>query len=103
MPLWPTWAALAPDGRAGYVARGRVRLLAGDAAGAITDYDGAAKVDRTIECAVRFSDLGCTPDGTCEFVVVLKTDAGELERWPRDGLLSLDVPSDTYELDHWQA
>lgn len=61
----------------------------------------AARVHTVVECAVPFLLLGFSPGSVCEFVLVVQRDEKELERWPRDGLLPLDVPSDTFELDHW--
>jgi len=60
-----------------------------------------ARVHTVVECAVPFLLLGFSPGTVCEFVLVVRRDGKELERWPRDGLLALDVPSDTFELDHW--
>jgi len=60
-----------------------------------------ARADAVVECAIPLLLLGFAPGSSCEFVLVVERDEVEVERWPRDGLLSFDVPTDTFELDHW--
>lgn len=60
-----------------------------------------AQADAIIECSVPFMALGFAPGSIVDFVLVVHRDGAEIERWPRDGLLSFDVPSSAYELDHW--
>ena len=70
-----------------------------------TRFKGRAqcKYEAVLECSLPLITAGFAPGTECEFVVVVEIDAEEIERWPRDGLLSMDVPSDTYELEHWSV
>jgi alpha-amylase/alpha-mannosidase (GH57 family) len=61
----------------------------------------AARVGTIVECSIPFILLGTPPGTTCEFLVSVEVNGEEIERWPRDGILSFDVPTDTFELDHW--
>ncbi|HNZ40065.1 MAG TPA: hypothetical protein PKN69_11080, partial [Candidatus Latescibacteria bacterium] len=54
-----------------------------------------------VECAVPFLLLGSVPETLVEFVVSVRQQGNEIERWPRDGVLAFDVPTDTFELEHW--
>ena len=57
--------------------------------------------ESTLECAVPLMAIGANPGSPLEFVVVVQRCGNEIERWPRDGLLALDIPTSTYDLDHW--
>ena len=59
--------------------------------------------ENVIECALPLMAAGFAPGTQCEFVVAADEDGNEVERWPRDGLLAVEAPSETYELDHWSA
>ncbi|HPU85586.1 MAG TPA: glycoside hydrolase family 57 protein [Candidatus Latescibacteria bacterium] len=54
-----------------------------------------------VECAVPFLLLGAAPGTRVEFVLSVRQGDNEIERWPRDGVLAFDVPTDTFELEHW--
>jgi len=58
-------------------------------------------VGRIIELAIPFSELDAKPGQKVEFSVVVCRDGQELERWPRNGAISVEVPSDSYEEEQW--
>lgn len=57
--------------------------------------------DRVIECSAPFASLGYKPGDTVEFVLVVRENGNEIERWPRDSFLSFDLPTADYDLEHW--
>ena len=59
--------------------------------------------DDVIECALPLMAAGFAPGTQCEFIIAVEADGSEVERWPRDGLLAVEAPSEEYELDHWSA
>ncbi len=62
-----------------------------------------ARANSVIECAVPLTHLGYDAGAIAECAVIVRRDENEIERWPRDGLLSIEIPSDAYELNHWSA
>lgn len=58
-------------------------------------------VGRIIELAVPFSELNAKPGQKVEFSIVVCRDGQELERWPRSGAISVEVPSETYKEEQW--
>ncbi|MFA4857941.1 MAG: glycoside hydrolase family 57 protein [Candidatus Margulisiibacteriota bacterium] len=69
--------------------------------------DGAEKelqlfaVGRIIEAAIPFADLAAQPGDSIEFSVSILKHGEELERWPRDSMLNVVVPSENYALEQW--
>ncbi len=77
------------------------RLLRGEevVAGSRTE----AAVDRIIEMAVRFADLGLQPGDALHFFAELHSGGGSLDRAPREGTIDMTVPSTDFERVMWQV
>ncbi len=58
-------------------------------------------VGKIIELAVPFADIGVQPGEEVQFCVAVMKDGNELERWPRGGVISLKMPTASYELEQW--
>jgi len=58
-------------------------------------------VGRIIEMGIPFPDLEARPSQLVELVVVVYKDGQELERWPRGGVITVTVPTETYEQEQW--
>jgi alpha-amylase/alpha-mannosidase (GH57 family) len=71
--------------------------------GRVDRIDGEASIGQVFECAIPLLSLGLPPGSACEFLVSVTKKDEILERWPLDGVLIVEIPSDAYELDHWSA
>jgi len=56
-----------------------------------------------VELAVPFKDLGAQAQDGLRFWISLKSGDKELERCPRQGPISLEVPDAAFESRMWQA
>jgi len=60
-------------------------------------------VGRIIEIGLSFSDIAINlGDDACVSVIIGK-DGGELERWPRGGLICFSAPTEDYEARFWKV
>ena len=60
---------------------------------------GAGKI---IELSIPFQDLGIQPRERVQFFVQVQKEELELERYPRSGYLSFQIPDRDFESIHWQ-
>jgi alpha-amylase/alpha-mannosidase (GH57 family) len=60
-------------------------------------------IDRIVELAVPFRDLGFTRGDEVGFYLQVKTGTMEWERHPRGGYISFVVPGEDFELQRWTA
>jgi alpha-amylase/alpha-mannosidase (GH57 family) len=60
-------------------------------------------VDRILEAAVPFEDLGLAADATVQMVVEAFLKKQSVDRAPQEGVLELTVPSPDFERIMWQA
>lgn len=60
-------------------------------------------IDRIIELAVSFRDLGFAKGEEICFYVQVKDGELELERHPPGGYISLSVPDEDFEIERWNA
>ncbi|MDD4179634.1 MAG: glycoside hydrolase family 57 protein [Candidatus Margulisbacteria bacterium] len=58
-------------------------------------------VGRIIELGIPFSYLDAQPGQRVEFYIVVNKDGQEVERWPRNGGITVTVPTETYEEEQW--
>jgi hypothetical protein len=58
-------------------------------------------LDKIIELAVPFADIGANPGDEVQFFITVLKDDNELERWPRGGVISLKAPTESYESEQW--
>jgi alpha-amylase/alpha-mannosidase (GH57 family) len=60
-------------------------------------------VGKIVEAGIPFAALGAGPGGKIEFAVVVSRAGQEIERWPRDGAITVNLPTEDFELDHWSV
>jgi alpha-amylase/alpha-mannosidase (GH57 family) len=60
-------------------------------------------VGKIVELGIPFSDLCAGPGDRVGFVVVISKDGLELERWPKDGMIAVNVPTENYEQEQWSV
>ncbi|MFH1238816.1 MAG: glycoside hydrolase family 57 protein [bacterium] len=60
-------------------------------------------VDKIIELAIPFSDLGLKSDDKVKLALIVKKDNIEIERWPYRSIISFTVPGENYILDYWSV
>ena len=60
-------------------------------------------VGRIIEMAIPFPDLGVEAGQKVEFAVVIYKGGQELERWPKDGSITVTAPTVDFELENWSV
>ena len=77
-----------------------LKLLDGD--GASTPLDSFA-LDRILEAAVRFEDLGLKPDDEFEFAVEVTRDGAVAQRAPETSTIRLTAPTSDFERVMWQV
>jgi hypothetical protein len=58
-------------------------------------------VGKIVETAIPFADLLAQPGDSIEFSVSILKHGEELERWPRDSMLNIVVPSEDYAMEQW--
>ncbi|MBI5167263.1 MAG: hypothetical protein HY998_05920 [candidate division NC10 bacterium] len=64
---------------------------------------GEAAAGDIIELAIPFERLEASPDQEVQFIVSVKGQGQELERWPPWGYLSFRVPTEDFEATMWQV
>jgi alpha-amylase/alpha-mannosidase (GH57 family) len=77
------------------------RLLKGEelVAGSHTE----SAIDRVIEMAVRFADLGVQPGDAIHFFAELQCAGASIDRAPREGTIDMTVPATDFERVMWQV
>jgi alpha-amylase/alpha-mannosidase (GH57 family) len=60
-------------------------------------------VRKTIEIAVPFEDLLAKPGSEIQFTIVVEKEGNEMERWPRGGVISFKVPTESFEMEQWSV
>ncbi len=60
-------------------------------------------INKIIEVALSFNDLGIKAKETVNMMLVVKKEDIEIERWPHKGIISLSVPDKDYILDYWNV
>ncbi|MBI5700759.1 glycoside hydrolase [Candidatus Saganbacteria bacterium] len=58
-------------------------------------------MNKIIEVGVSFSDIEAKAGDMVQFSVIIEKNGNELERWPRGGMLSVNVPTPSYEMEQW--
>jgi len=56
-----------------------------------------------VEMGVRFADLGVEAGTQIRFFIMLERGGLEIERCPSRGPVSIDVPTEEFELVNWYA
>lgn len=64
---------------------------------------GTCAMDRITEVSIPFSGIGASIGDRIMFQVVLEAEGREMERWPRDTAIGLEVPSPDYDMRAWMA
>jgi len=78
------------------------RLVDGGLFHKIRDYDTVA-LDKILELAVPFEDLGFRPGQEVEFFTSLKNDKIEIIRLPRESTLKFTVPHENFDSEMWMV
>ena len=52
---------------------------------------------------IPFSKLGVQAGDKVEFAVVVYKGGQELERWPKDGAITIAAPTVDFELENWSV
>ena len=60
-------------------------------------------VDKIIEAAVSFTDIGVKDDEEVAFVIVVEKESLEIERWPNRNLVHFIKPKEDYFIANWSA
>ena len=84
-------------------AKGRIRIQTsegGDDWAEVANSDRIG-VQKTIEFALTFEELGLKSGDTLHFHVRVYKEQLEIERWPRNGYIELSVPDADYEASMW--
>jgi hypothetical protein len=55
-----------------------------------------------VEVAVRFSEIEARPTAEMRLFIEVESEEG-IERWPVRGLLTVEVPTEDFELEHWMV
>jgi hypothetical protein len=85
---------LGPDGHATAALRRR---------GAAPQPLTAVAADEVIELAVPFADLVALPRTELRFRLAVRRQDALVEQWPDRGFLVVEVPSEDFEQEMWQA
>ncbi len=57
--------------------------------------------DEIIEIAIPFKLMKASTNDEVQFIVCVSRDGEDLERWPRHGYFSFDVPTEEFEATRW--
>ena len=57
--------------------------------------------EEIIEIAIPFDSINASINEEVQLVVVVSRGEEELERWPKSGYLSFEVPTEEYEAIRW--
>ncbi|MFH1783565.1 MAG: glycoside hydrolase family 57 protein [bacterium] len=60
-------------------------------------------IAKTVEMSIGFDELGVGAKDMVNLTLVVKKDGVEIERWPHNGVISLQVPGEDYLLDYWSV
>ena len=58
-------------------------------------------VSRILEVGIPFADIGAIPGDEIQFSLIVEKAGNELERWPRGGMISFGVPTESFEMEQW--
>ena len=60
-------------------------------------------VDQILEMGIGFDQIGASPGNEVGFIVILERNGLEIERYPSNGFISLEVPCKDFESIMWQV
>lgn len=60
-------------------------------------------IKKIIELSLPFADISAKTGDEIQFCIAVEKEGNEIERWPRGGVISIKVPTATYEMEQWSV